>query len=118
MAAKPRRPTFTVSKYPRWLTAAAATLLGLVTIIFGASPALASPHQGYTYWGPSTSYGYWKYDYDAPEDYLRLLSSPATLASGKCYDEILDWDPGLSHYDGRLARSCKSFTPRDTQVSH
>lgn len=57
--------------------------------------------------------------YPPGSDYLRLISSPTTLASGKCFDMILDWSRGAAgHYDARLARSCKAVTQRDTAVSH
>jgi hypothetical protein len=101
----------------RVVASAAASLLGAVVAVTVAGPAWAT--SGYTYWGPTASYGFYDYDGAASPDWLHLIASPTTLASGKCYDEILDWNPeDSSHYDARLARSCKSSTERNTQVSH
>ena len=104
----------------RWLATAAAALIGLTAISVGATPAWAG--SGYIYGGPSAnSYGYYVFDYAVPigsgQDYLRLLSQPQAMASGKCFDMILDWSYG-GHFDPRLARSCKSVTQRDSAVSH
>lgn len=97
----------------RWTAGVVAALFGILAVLLGASPAWAS---GYIYYGPSGSYG--MYDFSIVDDNLRLYAQPTNMASGKCYDEILDWDRGGGHYDARLARSCKSLTARDTQVSN
>ena len=115
-------PTKTTTRW-RWLAAAIASMVGLTAVVLTADPAWAT--SGYTYWGPAASYGFYNYNPSNTTTTianLRLIAAPGTLASGKCYDQILDWKRvvivGNSHYDSRLARSCKSSTQRDTQVSH
>jgi len=97
----------------RGLTALLAVVLGFAAATVGASPAWAS---GYIYHAPGGSYGW--YNFSIVDDWLHLQAQPQDLAVGKCYDIIFDWDNGPMHYDARLARSCKDWTIRNTQVSN
>lgn len=97
----------------RGLAALAALMLGVVTALFGASPAQAA---GYIYHGPGGSYGV--YDFSVADDWMHLQSHPQDMTTGNCWDTIFDWYRGPGHYDARLARSCKDWTARNTQRSN
>ena len=103
LSVKPRR---------RGVTALVALMLGVAAALVGASPAWAA---GYIYHPPGGSYGW--YNFSIVTDWLHLQAQPQDLTSGKCYDIIFDWQRG-GHFDARLARSCKDWTIRNTQVSN
>ncbi len=97
----------------RGLTALVATLLAMAAALANPTPAKAA---GYFYHTPGTSYSW--YDFDLVDDWMHLQSHPSALATGKCYDTLFDWDRGWQHYDSRLARTCVSWTVRNTQRSN
>lgn len=100
-----------ITRVRRVLAAAAAAVLAVVSVVVGADAAYAA--SGYLYPAAGTStYGY--YNQNDTSLLLRLLSNPATISSGKCVDMWFDWNRGLSHYDARVARSCRSSYQRDT----
>lgn len=95
----------------------ATVLLGIVSSVFvSAQPAQAASL--YMYHGPGSSYGY--YNQNVNTNFLRLLTSPASMTTGRCLDTWYDWErgnvgPGESeHFDARVSRSCRSFAQRDT----
>lgn len=93
-----------------------AALVGLLSALAGAAPASAASGSGYIYRAPGSSYGYYQYNnVSTVLTTMRILSNPATLASGYCYDMWLDHTNSTGgHYDGRVARSCRSLTQRDS----
>lgn len=97
-----------------------AAILGFASAFVSTTPAQAAI-SGYIYGGPANAYGFYDYSWTVPyppgSDWLRIVSQSTTLAAGKCYDMIFDWSRA-GHYDARLARSCKAYTPRNSQVSH
>jgi hypothetical protein len=105
-----------MTRSPRWPAVLATTLVGLLTVFAGSSPALAASGSGYIYHAPGTSYGYYSYNnVNTVLTTMRVLSNPATLASGKCLDIWLDHHNSTGgHYDSRVARSCRTLTQRDS----
>lgn len=107
----------------RGIAVLAAILAGLLAAVYGTTPALAYS-SGTIYGGSGIGGFFTTYEYEPwatippNQDWLNLTSQPQTLASGKCFDALFDWSRGGLHYDARLARSCKSWTVRRTQVSH
>ncbi|WP_144420374.1 MULTISPECIES: hypothetical protein [Micromonospora] len=93
------------------LAATAVAVLGAAACLVVASPAQAA--SGYLYVGPSPSYGF--YNQNDTSDLLRVMANPTgAVPSGKCLDMWYDWNREGSHYDARMARSCRPAFSRDS----
>lgn len=105
-----------ITRGKRLLATSATVLAGLLSVLIGSTPALAASGSGYLYHSPGSSYGYYSYNnVNTALTTMRVLSNPATLASGKCLDIWLDHHKSNGgHYDSRVARSCRSLTQRDS----
>lgn len=91
----------------------AAAVLGLAGVGFGAVPAYAA--SGNIYKGPSGSFGH--YEQNDSSNQLRIFAAPTNLGTNQCLDLWYDWtriSGEGTHYDARMARSCRDYTTRDS----
>ena len=100
-------------RHRRMYALAAALIVTLAAALLPANPALAADNT--MYYGAAGASGYYYWDND--ENKIQLLARPTTLPSGWCYDTKFDWGRFGLHYDARVARSCRSNTVRNTQIS-